>query len=144
MYDKFKKLTESKASYGMTILRIMLGIILIAHGSQKLFGIFGGYGLEGTGKFMDSIGLHPGYIMALLAGAGEFVSGSLLLLGLFSRIGALIAVLISIVALLSVHIHNGFFMSNNGFEYILLLLIASATILIEGGGKLRLEQNLFK
>lgn len=139
-----KKLTFTEAGYGLTILRIILGIVFMAHGSQKLFGLFGGYGLEGTGKFMESLGLTPGYLMALLAGSGEFFGGLLVLLGLFSRIGAFLTMIVSVVAFFSVHISHGFFMSNGGFEYILVLLVASIAIMIEGGAKYSIDNLLFK
>lgn len=139
-----KKLTFTEAGYGLTILRIILGIVFMAHGSQKLFGVFGGYGLEGTGKFMESLGLTPGYLMALLAGSGEFLGGLLVLLGLFSRIGAFLTAAVSVVAFLSVHISHGFFMSSGGFEYILVLLVASIAIMIEGGAKYSIDSLLFK
>ena len=70
----------SVAGWAPLALRIPIGIIFVAHGAQKLFGAFGGYGLEGTGQFMDSLGLSPGYLMALLAGAAEFFGGLALLL----------------------------------------------------------------
>lgn len=128
----------------MSLLRIFLGIIFIAHGSQKLFGAFGGYGLEGTGQFMDSVGIHPGYYMALLAGLGEFLGGISLLLGLLTRLGAILTTIISIVELITVHLQNGFFMANNGYEFILILLITSITIIIEGGGKISVDQEINK
>lgn len=138
------KLLDSKPNYAMTLLRIIVGIIFIAHGSQKLFGIFGGYGLEGTGQFMDSIGLQPGYFMALLAGLGEFVGGIMILFGLFTRLGALVLINISLVALFAVHFKNGFFMSNNGYEYILTLLTIAIVLLIEGAGKISLDSVIAK
>jgi putative oxidoreductase len=70
------------AGWAPLALRLPMGIIFVAHGSQKLFGMFGGYGLEGTGQWMGSIGLNPGYLMALLAGSAEFFGGLALLLGL--------------------------------------------------------------
>lgn len=98
-------------------LRIPAGIIFMAHGAQKLFGAFGGYGLEGTGQWMASIGLEPGYLMALAAGSAEFFGGLALLLGLLTRPAALVLAVTMIVAILSVHIGNGLFMSNNGYEF---------------------------
>ena len=72
-------------SAGALALRVPIGIIFAAHGAQKLFGWFGGYGLEGTGQFFGSIGLNPGYLMALLAGAAEFFGGLALIFGLLVR-----------------------------------------------------------
>jgi putative oxidoreductase len=133
-------LLSSNAGFGVTLLRIIIGVIFIAHGAQKLFGVFGGYGIEGTAGFMVSIGLTPGYLMAFLAGAGEFFGGLLLIFGLLTRVAAAITMIISLVALLTVHLFNGFFMSNNGFEFILLLLVASISLLFSGSGKLGIDQ----
>lgn len=144
MENIINKITGSNNNISMTILRIIVGIIFIAHGSQKLFGLFGGYGLEGTGQFMVSIGLQPGYLMALLAGLGEFVGGLLVLVGLFTRLGSLLLIAVSLVAMFVVHIHNGFFMSGNGFEYILTLLTVSIVLLIEGSGKYSIDNIINK
>ncbi|MGZ3288024.1 MAG: DoxX family protein, partial [Xanthobacteraceae bacterium] len=76
------RLVATEAAWSPLALRIPVGIIFMAHGGQKLFGWFGGYGLEGTGQWMASIGLAPGYLMALLAGSAEFFGGLALILGL--------------------------------------------------------------
>lgn len=140
----FNKLVKTNESYGLFIIRVITGIVFMAHGSQKLFGLFGGGGLEGTAKFMGSLGLEPAYFMALLSGSGEFFGGLLLVLGLLTRFGALNTFIVSLVALLSVHISKGFFMSNGGFEYVLVLGAASLALLIEGGGKYSLDKTLTK
>ncbi|MEZ9938375.1 DoxX family protein, partial [Vibrio breoganii] len=98
------------------------GITFMAHGAQKLFSWFGGYGLEGTGQWMESIGLAPGYQMALMAGSAEFFGGIALLLGLLVRPTALVLAITMLVAIFTVHIENGLFMSNNGYEFGLALL----------------------
>lgn len=123
-------------------LRIPVGIILAAHGAQKLFGSFGGYGLEGTGQWMASIGLAPGYLMALLAGSAEFFGGLALLLGLLTRPAAVVSAFTMIVAILSVHIGNGLFMSNNGYEFGLALLAITTALAIQGGGAFSLDRVL--
>ncbi|NOY61634.1 MAG: DoxX family protein [Gammaproteobacteria bacterium] len=133
-------LFQSQAQWGSTVLRIPLGIIFIAHGGQKLFGLFGGYGLEGTGQWMDSIGLSPGYLMALLAGGAEFFGGVALLLGFLTRIAALLLASTMLVAIFAVHIGNGLFMSDSGYEFGLSLLAGSLALLILGGGKLSMDQ----
>src|SRR5690606_33047640 len=89
------------------LLRVPLGIIFMAHGAQKLFGWFGGYGLEGTGQWMASIGLQPGYLMALGAGSAEFFGGLFLLIGLLTRPAALALAFTMVVAIFAVHIGNG-------------------------------------
>ena len=132
----------STQTLGTLPLRLIAGIIFSAHGAQKLFGWFGGYGLEGTGQWMDSIGLTPGYLMALGAGSAEFFGGLLLLLGLFTRLSSIVLAFTMVVAIFSVHFVNGLFMSNNGYEFALALLGISLAIAIQGGGKYALDNAL--
>ncbi|GIU07809.1 DoxX family protein [Shewanella glacialipiscicola] len=136
------KILKSAPSFAPLALRIPIGIILIAHGSQKLFGWFGGYGLEGTGQWMTSIGLTPGYLMALMAGSSEFFGGLLLLLGLLTRPTALVLSFTMVIAIFSVHIGNGLFLANNGYEFGLALLAATASLAVSGAGKLSLDNLL--
>lgn len=123
-------------------LRIPAGIIFVAHGAQKLFGSFGGYGLEGTGQWMASIGLEPGFLMALGAGSAEFFGGIALLIGLLTRPAAVVLAFTMIVAILTVHISNGLFMSNNGYEFGLSLLAISVALAFSGGGRFSLDRAL--
>jgi len=101
-------------SWAPLVLRVPLGIILLAHGAQKLFGWFGGYGLEGTGQWLASVGFEPGYWMALLAGSAEFFGGLALILGLLTRPAAVVIAFTMLMAM-TVHIGNGLFVSNNGY-----------------------------
>lgn len=144
MNTSIKTVLNTRAGYGITVLRIIVGILLMAHGSQKLFGFFGGYGLEGTGQYMASLGLNPGYLMALMSGSAEFFGGLALFLGLLARPAALVVTIMLVVAIFSVHIHNGLFMANNGYEYALALTAASIAILIEGAGRLSLDRAIAK
>ncbi|GAA0786560.1 DoxX family protein [Marinobacterium sediminicola] len=123
-------------------LRIPAGIIFMAHGAQKLFGAFGGYGLEGTGQWMASIGLEPGYLMALLAGSAEFFGGLAILVGLLVRPAAAALAFAMLVAIFAVHFNNGLFMSNNGYEFGLALFAISISLLISGGGALSADRVL--
>lgn len=125
-------------------LRLPLGIIFIAHGAQKLFGAFGGYGLQGTGQFMESIGLAPGVLMAGAAGSAEFFGGILLLLGLLLRPSAFVLAVTMVVAILSVHIGNGLFMDNGGYEFGLALLAGTISLLLSGAGRASLDTLLAK
>lgn len=122
-----------------TSLRLPVAVIFIAHGAQKLFGWFGGYGLVGTGQWMSSIGLEPGYAMGLLAGSGEFFGGVALALGLLTRPAALVTAFTMLVALFSAHVSNGLFLSNNGYEYALALSAASVSLAFSGGGAFSLD-----
>ena len=126
----------TRAGYGLTVLRVFIGIIFAAHGSQKLFGWFGGGGLAGTAQWMESIGLAPGTFMALLSGGTEFFGGLALIIGLLARPAALGLSFTLLVAIFSVHIHNGLFMANNGYEFALALLGGTLAVLLEGAGKL--------
>ncbi|MDM7484621.1 MAG: DoxX family protein [Vibrio metschnikovii] len=121
-------------------LRIPIGIVFMAHGAQKLFGWFGGYGLEGTGQWMASIGLGPGMLMAFLAGSGEFFGGLAILLGILTRPAAAVLSVTMLVAIFAVHFEHGLFMSNGGYEFALALLAASVSLMMSGAGKLSIDQ----
>ncbi|WMN89453.1 DoxX family protein [Vibrio parahaemolyticus] len=139
-----QKITASNAGFSTLALRIPIGIIFMAHGSQKLFGWFGGYGLEGTGQWMASIGLGPGVLMAFLAGSGEFFGGLFILLGLLTRPAATVLSFTMLIAIFSVHFENGLFLSNNGYEFGLALLAASVSLIFSGAGKAGLDNLLNK
>lgn len=141
MNSLIKSVATTQAGYGLTVLRIIAGVTFAAHGAQKLFGWFGGYGLEGVGQWMESIGLAPGYLMALLAGGAEFFGGLALIVGVLARPAAAVLALTMVVAIVSVHLVNGFFMENEGYEYALALLAISVAVLVEGAGKLSLDKR---
>ncbi len=136
------KVFHSNAGLAALVLRLPVGIVLAAHGAQKLFGWFGGYGLEGTGQWMASIGLEPGYLMALLAGSAEFFGGLALVLGLLTRPAAALSAFTMLVAIFSVHIGNGLFMSNSGYEFALTLFAATLALAIQGGGRFAIDNRL--
>jgi len=140
MNNAIGKLFHTRAGLGLSVIRILVGLIFMAHGAQKLFGLFGGYGLEGTGQWMESIGLAPGYLMALLSGSAEFFGGLALVIGLLARPAALALTVTLVVAIFSVHINNGLFMSNNGYEFALALLAGTVAVLIEGAGRWSLDR----
>lgn len=142
MNSLLKRVTHTQAGFGLTALRIVAGLTFAAHGAQKLFGWFGGYGLEGVGQWMESIGLAPGYLMALMAGSAEFFGGLALILGLLVRPAAAMLAVTMLVAIVTVHLANGFFMSNNGYEFALALLAISLALVIEGAGKLSLDKRI--
>lgn len=130
-----QRLFDTRAGWAPLALRIPVGIIFIAHGAQKLFGWFGGYGLEGTGQWMASIGLEPGYLMALLAGSAEFFGGLALVLGLLVRPAAIVLAFTMAVAIVTVHLGNGLFMDNNGYEFGLALLAVTVSLAVAGAGR---------
>ncbi|NAZ48120.1 DoxX family membrane protein [Vibrio toranzoniae] len=138
----FNKVIQSNAGFAALVLRVPVGIVLAAHGAQKLFGWFGGYGLEGTGQWMASIGLAPGYLMALMAGSAEFFGGLALMFGLLTRPAAVVNAFAMLVAIFSVHISHGLFISNNGYEFALALFAATFALAIQGGGKFAIDNRL--
>ncbi|MGF6113650.1 DoxX family protein [Pseudomonas sp. ADAK2] len=142
MSSLINKVLFTRAGYGLTVLRIVVGIIFAAHGSQKLFGMFGGYGIAGTAQYMESLGLAPGHLMAILAGGTEFFAGLALIIGLLVRPAALGLAFLSLVAIFTVHLPNGLFMANNGYEFALALLGGSIAVLIEGAGKLSADRAI--
>lgn len=142
--SKLNSILATNNSFSQLALRLPLGIIFAAHGAQKLFGWFGGYGLEGTGQWMASIGLEPGMLMAALSGSAEFFGGVALILGLLTRPAALVLAVTMLVAIFSVHISHGLFMSNNGYEFGLALLAGTVSLLISGGGRASVDKIIAK
>lgn len=140
--DTCKRILNTDTLFTSLALRISAGIIFVAHGAQKLFGSFGGYGLEGTGQWMASIGLEPGYLMALGAGSAEFFGGLALILGLLTRPAAFVLAITMVVAIVTVHLSNGLFLSNNGYEFGLALLGMSVALVFSGGGKFSLDRKI--
>ncbi|WP_163559266.1 DoxX family protein [Halomonas sp. NO4] len=139
-----KTLFDTTGGYGALALRVPVGLILAAHGAQKLFGWFGGNGLAGTAQWLESIGLAPGLLMALLAGGAEFFGGLALMLGLLTRPAALASAFTMLVAIVSVHLANGLFVANGGYEFALSLLAASVALTLLGAGRLSLDGLLAK
>lgn len=142
MRQRLHTLLSTQSSFAPLALRLPVGVILIAHGAQKLFGWFGGYGLEGTGQWMASIGLEPSVLMALMAGSAEFFGGVLLLIGLLTRPAAAVTAITMLVAIVTVHWDNGLFLSNNGYEFGLALLAAAVSLLFSGAGNLSVDKKL--
>src|SRR5580765_7074734 len=110
---------------GLLLARLAFGTLMAAHGSQKLFGWFGGYGLDGTGGYFESIGFRPGRFFAAIASISEVGGGVLVALGLLHPVGAALIVAVMVVAL-SVHWANGLFAMSNGIEVPLLYGVVAA------------------
>ena len=142
--QQIKALFDTRGGYAALALRVPVGLILSAHGAQKLFGWFGGGGVQGTAQWLTSIDLEPGLLMALLAGGAEFFGGLALIFGLLTRPAALAGAFTMLVAILSVHISNGLFMENGGYEFALSLLAASVALMFQGAGRLSLDGLLVK
>jgi putative oxidoreductase len=119
---------------GRLILRLVVGGYFFGHGAQKLFGWFGGHGPDGTGQFFESLGLRPGKRHALAAGAAEAGGGGLILLGAATPIGAAVLIATMLTAINRVHLKNGPWVSNGGYEYNLVLIAAVLALAETGPG----------
>lgn len=128
--------------FGLLLLRLAVGLTLAAHGAQKLFGWFGGGGVDATGQFFEVLGFHPGRRHALAAGFVEMGSGLLLTLGLLTPVAAAGVLSVMLVAAVSVHARNGFFMTAGGLEYNLVLGAAALALAFTGPGALSLDTLL--
>jgi putative oxidoreductase len=126
---------------GLLALRLGTGGVLFAHGTQKLFGWFGGHGLEGTGQFMEQLGFRPGRRHALASGLGEAGGGTLLALGLATP-GAGAAVAGAMTGAASIHVPAGFFNDQGGLEYPAYLGLAGSSLALSGPGALSLDHLL--
>lgn len=133
---------DGLAPLAWPIVRITTGLLLMPHGAQKLFGWFGGHGLEATGQFFAAnLGMEPGILFAFLAGFVEFFGGLALVLGLLTRPAALgVAVLMGVA--MTVHLPNGFFWSAGGYEYPLMWGLLAVAIFLRGGGEASLDRKL--
>src|SRR5437763_9567453 len=127
---------------GLTALRWVIGGLLAGHGAQKLFGWFGGHGLEGTGKVFESIGLRPGRRHATAAGAAEAGGGVLLALGLLTPVAAATLIGVMSTAIQKVHFKNGLWATDSGYEYNLVLIAAVLALADVGPGELSLDHAL--
>lgn len=126
--------TSSIPSYGPAVLRMALGAVFVAHGAQKLFGIWGGAGLPATAAGFGQLGLEPSYPLAILAGGVEFVGGILLLLGALTIFAGAALALQMGIAIWKVHSAHGFFLSANGYEYNLTLIAGLICLMLTGPG----------
>jgi putative oxidoreductase len=123
-------------------LRLVVGLGFAAHGAQKLFGLFGGHGIEGTAGFFEQIGLRPGRLHARAAGTAELFGGLLIALGLVTPFAAAALIAVMTAAVLTVHLKNGFFNTGNGYEYNLVLVAALFALAGIGAGDWSLDSAL--
>src|SRR3977135_3190384 len=127
---------------GLLVLRIIVGALFVGHGAQKLFGFFGGHGLDGTGAFFASLGLRPGRMVALAAGLGELTGGALFALGLLTPLAATLLIAVMVTAIATVHGRNGVWVTNGGFEYNLVLAAVAFAVASIGAGNWSLDHVL--
>jgi putative oxidoreductase len=126
---------------GLLVLRLVIGLLLVGHGSQKLFGLFGGPGLAGAGGFFDTLGFRPGKPMAVVAGISEAGAGVLLALGLLTPLASA-AVIGTLVVAGSVHVAVGVWAQNGGYELPLLYITGAAVLAFTGPGAYSLDHAL--
>ena len=126
-------------SIGILVARLFLGLLMAAHGSQKLFGWFGGYGLAGTGGFFESLGFRPGRLFATVAALTEVGSGLLIALGFLGPVGPALLLSVMIVAAVTVHLQHGVFAATNGIEVPLLYGVGAVALALTGPGLFSLD-----
>ncbi|SHG68105.1 DoxX family protein [Streptoalloteichus hindustanus] len=126
---------------GLLVLRVVVGLLLVGHGAQKLFGAFGGHGLAGTGGWLESQGFRPGRVMALLAGLGEVAGGAGLALGLLTPLAGA-AVIGTMVVAATTHAANGLWVTQSGYEYALVLAVTGAGLALTGPGSVSVDALL--
>ena len=129
-------------SFGLLIIRLVVGLTLAAHGAQKLFGWFGGAGLAGTAQLFEKLGFRPARAYALLAGLAETCGGMLLAAGLITPAGSAAIVAVMMVAVSALHLQNGFFAHKGGWEYNLVLAASALGVAFAGPGALSLDAVL--
>ena len=134
---------HSLSEFAEPILRIALGGVLIPHGMQKLFGAFGGMGLNANAALFEKLGYSPGMFWGTLVGLTELVGGIMLVIGLFTRFAAA-AVLIFMLAALKFTSAKGFFWSNGGMEYPLLIGVCALYFVIRGSGPWSVDHKILK
>ncbi len=124
------------------LVRIVTGLWLVPHGSQKLFAWFGGGGIGGTAGYFAKIGLEPALPLAYLVGTTEFFGGLLIAVGLWTRPAAAAACILLGVAVFKVHMANGFFVINGGYEYAMMWALLAFAVIFRGGGRGSVDQAI--
>src|SRR5215210_2975452 len=132
-------LSPQTLSIGLLLTRVVIGLVMAAHGAQKLFGWFGGYGLSKTGEFFAHLGFRPGRAFAAVASVTEITSGLLVALGLLGPIGPALMISVMIVAMITVHWEHGLFAGNNGIEVPLLYATVALGLGLIGYGSYSLD-----
>jgi len=142
----FQRLLRTNSDYGLFIIRIVLGLVILPHGAQKLLGWFGGYGFDGTMQYFASLGIPS--LFGVLAIAAEFFGSIGLIIGLLTRVAAFGVGSVMLVAAVMVHLPNGFFMNwfgnqpGEGIEYFLVMVAVALVLVIKGGGTCSFDERI--
>ena len=126
----------------LLILRLFLGVVFVMHGSQKLLGAFGGSGIAGFAGLLAKYGIEPHVLWAWVVAITEFVGGICILFGFLTRFWAAGLVIDMTVAVVRVHLVNGFFWTKGGFEFVLTLGIIALVLLMTGPGSLSMDRAI--
>jgi putative oxidoreductase len=139
------------SGWGLTVLRVAVGLVFMGHGAQKLFGAFGGDGLTGTAAYFTHLGLAPAYPIAVVWALVEFVCGALIFLGAWTRWAAIPPAIVMAVAIWKAHLANGFFINwtlapglGHGYEFNLILIAACVCLSLAGAGELSVDRFLHR
>lgn len=139
-----KRIFATQNSFGLLVLRVFTGIMFAAHGAQKLFGVWGGGGIDGFAAGLTQMGLPAPLLQAYLAAGSEFFGGLLLILGFLTRLAAIPLFVVMQVAIFKAHWANGFFLQNQGFEYPFVITGTLVALFSLGPGALSLDRKLTK
>jgi putative oxidoreductase len=133
-------------AFGPAVLRLAVGVVFLAHGAQKLFGLWGGGGPSATAAFFQQLGLSPAYLLAIFVGLIEFCGGLLLIAGAFTLVVSILLTLEMVVAVWKVHAGSGFFLNwtnapglGHGYEFNLVLVASLVALMLTGPGALSVD-----
>ncbi|HEY4133740.1 MAG TPA: DoxX family protein [Alphaproteobacteria bacterium] len=135
-------LYDAVRDLGWPLIRFAAGIMLMPHGAQKLFGWFGGGGIDGFAAFFTKMGIEPAVPLVILSGATELIGGFLLAIGFLTRPAAVAVVVLMLVAIVKVHLPAGYFGGSGGYEYALLWGLVAVGIALRGGGTLSVDRAI--
>jgi putative oxidoreductase len=136
-------LTKTSENWAMLPIRLALGAIMFAHGAQKVFGLWGGPGFnQWINRDAPFPEMRPAWLWLGAAAVSEFLGGALVIIGLYTRVGAFLIACVMLTAILGVHWRSGFFINAGGFEYALALLGMAAALMVHGGGSASIDAQM--
>lgn len=136
------RLTATTATWVTLPLRLVLGSIMFAHGAQKVLGVWGGRGLSAWAAGVAPLDLRPSWFWLSASALSEFLGGAMVLIGLFTRVAALLIACVMAVAIAGVHWRHGLFLNDGGYEYAMALLGIALALMIAGGGNISVDERM--